>query len=173
MSLSRKALRELALTEEQAEAVISMHAATVEALKEQIESQRQEAQAAREESKAARLELTEYRDSVARAEELRRREQIYRNLLRESGVAEKRHDAILRVTDLENLSLEGAEVPETREALIRQVREEWSDFIPQTHAVGALTPHPPEPEPMTRAAILAIADRKERRAAMAEHLNLF
>ncbi len=120
----------------------------------------------REEAEAARQE--------AAADRRRLKERLYRELLRETGVAEKRMDAILRVTDLDAVGMKDGRLTE-RAGLAAEIRREWADFIGVCKTRGAQVETPPETRgpSLTRAEIAAIRDGSERRRAIAENAALF
>ena len=95
-----------------------------------------------EEQAAAIAEALE-NDRRAEREAAAKRE-AYRELLRRTGVSERRLDAVLRVSDTDGLTL----TPEGRLAgedeLAENVRREWSDFIVTAAERGVAAPRPPQ-----------------------------
>ena len=119
-------------------------------------------------------EVAEAGRREAAADRRRLKERLYRELLRETGVAEKRMDAILRVTDLDAFGLEDGTLTE-RAGLAEAIRREWADFIAVKETRGAKVETPPQAQGpvLTRAQIAAIRDGGERRKAIAENAALF
>ena len=99
---------------------------------------------------------------------------LYRELLRGAGVDEKRIGAILRVTDLDGMTVRDGRLEE-EERLTADILREWADFIGVTKTRGALVETPPTAgrPARTRAEIEAIRDGGERRRAIAENAALF
>ena len=67
----------------------------------------------------------------------------YKALLKECGVAEKRIDAVLKVTDLDSLELEEDGKFKNAADLRKSVKEEWADFIQTDSTKGANPANPP------------------------------
>ena len=111
---------------------------------------------------------------AARADRAALKGRLYRELLRGAGVDEKRIGAILRVTDLDGMTVRDGRLEE-EERLTADIRREWADFIGVTKTRGALVETPPAAgrPARTRAEIEAIRDGGERRRAIAENAALF
>ena len=92
----------------------------------------------------------------------------YRDLLKESGISEKRIDSVLRVSDLAKVELDAEGKIKGADELKKSISEEWSDFIQTEHTEGAKTPNPVGGEPKV--------PRGESRAAKLAaqyHANLY
>ena len=63
-------------------------------------------------------------------------------MLKAAGVSEKRIPAILKVTDLNSVELEGDKVKDA-EKLTETVKTDWADFIESSNTSGARTNTPP------------------------------
>lgn len=100
----------------------------------------------------------------------------YRTQLREAGIPEKKHDAILRVADLDSIEMgeDGTSFKDSS-AVLDGIKTEWAEFIPTVTKTGAAVATPPSSDGtgVTRESIMAIKDRTERRKAIAENMNLF
>ena len=68
---------------------------------------------------------------------------LYRALLREVGVDEKRIDAIVKVTDMGAIDVSEGAIAEP-EALKESLSKEWAAFIPQKGEEGASVDTPPQ-----------------------------
>lgn len=66
------------------------------------------------------------------------KESAFRALLRDVGISEKRMNAVVRVSDIDALELDGDSV-KNADAVKESVRAEWADFIVGTSAAGATT----------------------------------
>lgn len=67
----------------------------------------------------------------------------YRELLKKAGISEKRLDSVLKVTDMDSVTLDKDGNIEDSEKLIGSIRNEWADFIVKEGAKGASTGNPP------------------------------
>jgi hypothetical protein len=100
----------------------------------------------------------------------------YKKLLKEAGVSEKRIDSVIKVSDIESISIDKDGNIKDADKLIESVKEEWSDFITATSQQGANTATPPANNggsTRTKEEIMAIKDRAERQKAIAENPSLF
>lgn len=194
MALTRKSLKAMGLTDEQVDSIIEMHTETVDGLKayradaEKLPGVQAELDQAKndlaEKSKdgweekhdALRKEFEDYKADQTAKETKAAKEAAYRALLKEVGVAEKRIDTILRVTDLDKIELEDGKVKGADEVK-STIKTEWAEFIPVAGQVGANMAKPPantgSNTVMTKDQIMAIKDPMARQAAIAENHQLF
>lgn len=68
----------------------------------------------------------------------------YKKLLKKVGVSEKRFDAILKVTALDNVELEEDGKIKDADKLKENIQEEWADFIVTKGEKGANVSNPPQ-----------------------------
>lgn len=61
------------------------------------------------------------------------RAHLYRELLEDEGVDERRVDSVMRVTDLSQVEVEDGHLKD-EEGLRASIRKEWADFIPAAQA---------------------------------------
>lgn len=103
------------------------------------------------------------------------KEKAYREVLKEAGISEKRIDAVLKVSNVDDIELESDGKIKEADKLTDSIKNEWADFIVTTEKRGANPANPPSNTggKVTRESIMAIKDRAERRAAIAQNLNLF
>lgn len=105
------------------------------------------------------------------------KEKAYRELLKKAGIAEKRMDAIIKVTDLSGIELDEKGSIKDSEKHAESVKAEYADFIEVTTHRGAHVANPPArgtgTGTRTKEEILAIKDGTARRQAMAENPELF
>lgn len=167
MALTRKFLVAMGIEADKIDEIIEAHAETVNALK----AERDETKATANEAEALRKELEEAKKALEanstdafkekyealkkefdafKAEQdakviLASKEKAYRELLKEAGISEKRLDAILKVTDLDSLELEGENLKEA-EKLTESAKKDWADFIVTEGKEGAGTDNPPSDE---------------------------
>lgn len=193
MTLTRKSLKAMGIEDEKIEQIIEDHSETVNALKKQRDDYKAEADKVSDlEKKIQDLENTDvddykekyeaerkaFEDYKAEVEATKRSDQVknlYRDLLKDSGVDEKRIDTVLRVTDLSKLEINKDGTLRDAERLKEGITEDWADFIATTETKGASVETPPSNTggKMSKDEILAIKDAGERQAAMAENHELF
>lgn len=196
--LTRKMLKAFGLDDVIIDQIIEAHGETVEALK--MERDGYKAQAEEAEGKAAQLEsdlkkaqkdmggnenykelyesereaFAEYKSNVEADRSKAQRETLYRELLRMNGIDPKRHDAIIRVTDLAGLEVDDKGSLVDADKLSDAIKADWSDFAVSTKTQGAIPDKPPTTHGgMTKADIMSIKDATERQQKIAENIELF
>lgn len=187
----------MGIEEEKVDQIIEAHTETVDALKTQakeaeekakdvdklqgrIDELEEEAKDAKKDSwkvkyDALKEEFEEYKTAVETEKTTKAKEQAYRDLLKEVGVSEKRIPAVMKVTDLKDLEFKDGGFA-VKDEIVKNIKEEWADFIVQGQTVGTKTFNPPQntgKTTMTKAEIMAIKDGKERRQKIAENPQLF
>lgn len=196
MALTRKFLSALGIDADKVDEIINAHAETVDGLKEQVKQYKEDAeklttvQKELDELKAAKdggeayeqkynqlkAEYDGYKNEVQAKELATRKEAAYRNLLKETGVSDKRLDSVLKVTDLSKVELgEDGKLKDT-ETLAANIKSEWADFIVTSSQQGAKTATPPSGGGKvfkTKDEIMAITDTPTRQKAIAENHELF
>lgn len=188
----------MGIEEEKIDQIIEAHTETVDALKSErdsykdgaeklptVQKQLDELKAAVEKDgkdpfkvkyEAIKEEFDAYKRDITEKETNAKKEAAYRQLLKETGVSEKRIDAIMKVTDLESASLDSDGKFENASDLKKNIKEEWADFIVTNGKQGADTPNPPANSGKsykTKDEIMAIKDTAERQKAIAENHELF
>lgn len=196
MALTRKFLSALGIEEEKAEQIITAHSETVEGLKAEKDKFKEEA----EKNNAAKAELDElkkkqdgedpykekfeklqkeyndYKADVEAKATTAKKESAFRKILREIGIPDKRIDAVLKVSDISKLELDGEGKVKDGDQLKESLKTEWADFIATTTSEGAKTANPPASTgktTMTKDEIRAIPDASARQKAMLENPSLF
>lgn len=196
-SLTRKFLKGMQLSDEQVDAIIDVHADVVNSLKEQIDTYKadaeklpevqkelKEAKAEVESSKtdsykvkyeALKEDFDNYKQEQTKKETHEAKVSAYRDLLKSAGVSEKRIDAVLKVSDVDKVKFDNDGKVEGADSILKDIKEEWADFIQTTEAKGAETPKPPANTGgrMSRDEIMQIKDREKRREVIAQNLDLF
>lgn len=196
MALGRKLLKGLGLTEEQMDTIIDAHTETVDGLKGQIAdlnskvAELGEAQAELSDLKtgdykakyeAVKKELDDLKASNASKEKHAKLEAAYRERLEAAGIDPKRHDAILRVTDLSGLELDKDGKLKDAASVDKTISEEWAAFKVTTSIKGEVVPTPPASgsKTMTRADIFKkdehgryVLTTEQRQKALAENPEL-
>ena len=196
MALTRKSLKAMGLTDEQVDSIIEMHTETVDGLKaykadaEKLPGVQKELddlkkQAAenkddgwKDKHDAVKKEFDDYKAAQTAKDTKAAKETAYRALLKEAGVAERRIDAVLRVTDLDKIELEDGKI-KGADDVKNSIKTEWAEFISVAGQAGADMAKPPAgggntvPGGKTKDEILAIKDGAARRQAMLENPTLF
>ena len=160
MALTRKLLKGMGLTDEQVDTIIEAHAETVDGLKSDIAKYEGDAkklpgvQKELDELKATgdggykekyekeKKAFEDFKNEQTAKETKKAKENAYRELLKAAGVSEKRIPAILKVTDLNSVELDGDKVKDA-DKLTETVKAEWADFIESSNTSGADTNNPP------------------------------
>ena len=191
MSLTRKMLKGMGLTEEQVDSIIEEHTSVTDSLKEQ--ARKYEADAKRLADVQKELDslksgtddweakyndehkkFEDYKKSVDDEKHQNAVKSAYKALLKAQNVDEKRIDKILKVTDLASLKLGKDGKFSNEDDLVENIKSEWSDFIVSTSQSGAKVDTPPAGgTKMTKEQIMSIKDASKRQEAIANNLDLF
>lgn len=160
MALTRKLLKGMGLTDEQVDTIIEAHTDTVDGLKADIAKYEGDAkklpgvQKELDDLKAAgdggykekyekeKKAFEDFKNEQTAKETKKAKENAYRELLKAAGVSEKRIPAILKVTDLNSVELDGDKVKDA-DKLTETVKTDWADFIESSNTSGARTDTPP------------------------------
>ena len=140
--------------------IIDGHVATVEALKEEISTYKGDAeklpsvQKELDDLKAAgdggykkkyedeKKAFEDFKTAQTAKETRQAKENAYRELLKAAGVSEKRIPAILKVTDLNGIEMDGDKIKDA-DKHTQNVKTEWAEFVESTNTTGANTTTPP------------------------------
>lgn len=165
MALTRKMLKAMGIEDEKLEQIIEAHAETVNALKDERDAAKGEAdkvselrkqlEAANEklesvgndefkakfESEHAAFE--EFKANIAAEKDKAAKTELYRKLLKDTGVDEKRLASILKVSDIDSLTVTENGTLENVEKLTESIKSDWSDFIVSNGTSGAGVDTPP------------------------------
>ena len=201
--LTRKFLTSIGIDESKHDLLIERHTSVVNALKEERDSYKADAEkleTTKTELTNTKNELNElkkaqagenpfekkynelkgeydkYKADISAKEVKASKEGAYRKLLKEIGVADKRIDSVMRVTDIDKIELDKDGNIKDKDNLTNKAKTEWADFIPSTHTQGANTPTPPANSggaKKTKEEIDAIKDTNERIKAIAENHELY
>lgn len=162
MALTRRMLTALGIEPDKIDQIIESHTETVEGLKNEAADLREKAAKAEdlekkvEELEAARpkedwetkygelnTEFEAYKAHVSAEKAKAEKARLYRAILAEAGIDQKRLDAIMRVTDLDGIEVADGKIAD-EEAVRARVAEEWAAFIPQIEERGAQVATPPQ-----------------------------
>lgn len=90
-----------------------------------------------------RKEYDTYKADISAKATADAKRKAYKSLLEKAGIPEKRHDAIIRVTDLDDVSIGEDGKLENAKELEKTITSEWSDFVVKETVQGANTANPP------------------------------
>lgn len=127
---------------------------------------------------AIKEEFEQYKADVEAKATHAHKESVYRALLKEAGISEKRIDSVIKVSgdNIDSLDIDADGKARDKDTLVKQIADEWSDFVVKESKAGAETGQPPKGEggtKMTKDEILAIKDTTARQQAMLENKELF
>ena len=195
MAFTRKMLKAMGIEEEKIDQIIEAHVEVVNSLKDERDDYRDKA----EKFDATNKELKELKanndgdswkekyDKLQSDFETYKEEQeaektkqavtnAYKEILKKTGVSEKRIDSILKITDLSEISLNKDGSIKNTDKITESIKEEWSDFIVKEGTEGAKVENPPKNTggtKMTKDEIFKIKDAGERQRAIADNHELF
>ena len=195
MALTRKFLSAMGIEDDKVEEIITAHTDTVNALKEQRDGYKEDAdklpniQKQLEELKAnadkddpykeqyenLQKEFEAFKADVENEKIKAKKSALYRALIKDAGVSEKRIDSIMKVTNVDDVELDGDNIKDA-DKIKENIRTEWSDFLVSETQKGANTTTPPQSTggtTMTKEEIRSIKDPIARQKAMVENASLF
>jgi hypothetical protein len=168
MALARKFLVALGIEPEKIDEIIDAHTETVNALKEERDKYKKDADALpavqkelddlkkaadqnpdaayKQQYEDLKAEYDKYKADVEAKAVKAQKTELYKKLLKDAKVSEKRIDTILRVSDVDGLELDKDGDVKDADAVKKKIAEEWADFIVAEGAQGAPTPTPPKGE---------------------------
>lgn len=193
MALTQAMLKAMGIEDEKRDQIMEAHQGVLESIKAERDELKEEAakvptlEKAIEEFKASQPtedwekkynELKEEFDGFKTKVEAEQAEmekaRLYRAMLREAGVDERRIEPIMKVTDLSGVGVEDGAIAD-RETVMKAIAEEWGGFIAQTSTQGADVEEPPSNvgAKMTRDEIMSIKDTAQRQQAIAANIEQF
>ena len=169
MALTRKFLSALGIESDKIDEIISAHAETVDALKEDRDNYKKDAEkyadtqkkldAANDELKelkkdggadkwkvkydALKEDFDDYKNSIESEKKKQSKSDALKKLLQEIGVSEKRIGSVMKVSDLDAIEFDDSGNIKDADTLKNSLKEEWADFIVKETKKGADTQTPP------------------------------
>ena len=165
MALTRTILEAMGIEEKKIDEIISAHAETMSALKQQRDDYKAQADELAEVQRkldeanetikandsdawkvkydAIKEEYEKYKSDISAKETTRAKQAAYREVLKAAGVSEKRIDSIIKVSDIDSVELDESGKIKEAEKLTESIKNEWADFIVSTNTQGANTATPP------------------------------
>lgn len=171
MALTRKYLKAMGIEDEKIDQIIEAHTETVDGLKSEIANAKNNAESGTQKIGDLERQIEELKNTAVanegknpwkvkydalkeefegyKTEEQKKatrtaKEKAYRDLLKDTGVAEKRIASVLKVSDVDAIELGEDGKIKDAEKYRKAIQDEWSDFITSTTTKGADTPTPPE-----------------------------
>ncbi len=177
MALTRKFLQAMDIPAEKIEEIIAAHTETISAIKEErdsfkagadrlpdVEKKLEAANAELEKIKAGdwekkftdiKAEYESYKTDTETKAVKAAKEAAYRKLLLEAGISDKRVATVLKVSDVDGITLDKDGNITDSEKLTESIKTEWADFIATEGKKGAETPAPPAGDGETKAPSVA------------------
>ncbi len=171
MALTRKMLKAMGIEEEKIDQIIEAHSETVDGLKSQLDTVTSSAKKANDECTALQKELEDAKNTALekegknpwkvkfdalkeefegyKTEEQKKatkaaKETAYKALLKDSGIADKRIAAVLKVSDIEGIEIGEDGKIKDADKLKESIKSEWADFITTDSSKGADVATPPQ-----------------------------
>lgn len=192
MSVTRKMLKGMGLTDEQIDTIIEAHAETVDALKDErdkfktdaaelvnVKKELEDLKSSGSDFEAKynsiKKEYDDYKSSQNAIAEKNAKEAAYKEMLKEIGISDKHIAFIIKVTNFDDIRVDKDGKLENKDKLIENAKTEWSDAIDTKRVEGADTKKPPSSNGgnLTKEDILNIKDTAERQQKIAENHELF
>lgn len=195
MSITRKLLKGMGLTEEQQETILEAHTATLDDIRKERDSYKADAEKLpgikkeledlkaagddgwKEKHDTVKKQFDEYKAEQSRKEARAAKETAYRKFLKdECHISEKYIEDVMGVAKLDELEMENGAIKDAA-TIAKNVREKFAAFVTTTQTDGAKVDNPPSAAGSgtgkTREQITAIRDGAQRRAEMAKNPHLF
>ena len=170
MSLTRKMLKAMELDEDKISQILDAHKSVVDEVASERDNLQTELNSSKEEVKRlssvekdlakAKADLEEFEKTSEKLKNLQEefstykadvdakstkdsKSKAYKALLTKANIPDKRHDAILKVTDLDVVELDADGNITNEDALIKSINTEWAEFQVTEQTTGVKTSTPP------------------------------
>lgn len=193
MAFTRKMLKSMGLTDEQVDTLIEAHSETVQALKDQIEKFKTDAEKVpelqkqvddlkkndgyKEKYEKEHSDFESYKNDVAAKETRSNKTEAFKAVLKKAGIADKYVQTVVKASaaEIDALELDDKGNAKDEKTLSDSLKSNWADFVGSETVKGSKVDNPPKNVggSMTKEQIMQIADRAERRAAIANNMELF
>lgn len=189
MAVTRSFLKGMGLTDEQVSAIIEEHSNTVNGLKEARDAYKADAEKVaglereietlkanngddwKDKYNTLKQTFDDFKAETASREKSEKIKAAYTQLLKAANVDEKRIDAILKITDFSDKTLDENGKFANESELAEQIKSEWGAFIQQTVTKGTQVETPPNNHggaTMTKADIYAKDEHGHYKMSTAE-----
>lgn len=161
MALTRPLLKAMGIDDDKVDQIISAHTETVNALKEQrdqykadaeklpkVQKQLDDLKAAADDGgyeakyNAEHKAFEDYKAQVAAEKVTAEKTGLYRQLLLDTGIPKKQADAIIRITDMNSVTVKDGKL-DNKDQLTEGIKSEWGSFIVQQKTDPAKVDTPP------------------------------
>lgn len=190
MALTRKFLKALGIEDEKIDQIIDAHTESVDALKqykadaEKLPALQQELDDLKTKGDNGlqkkyddlKAEYDQYKADVQAKETLSKKKEAFSEVAKDAGLSEKGLSKALKYADWDKIELDKDGNVKDAKDHIKELREEWAEYVVKESTEGADTSHPSTKggtTTMTKDEILKIKDTTERQKAMAENFDLF
>ena len=182
-------------TDEMENSIVAMHIGVVDPLKDELQTLKADAAKVSDlEKEIERLktlntdaenwkakyekehaDFDEYKNNIDSEKQTENLKSLYKSLLKENKVDDKRIDSILKVTDFATLKVGKDGKLENAKELSESIKNDWGDFIVKTETKGADIETPPanNGNKLTKEQIMEIKDTAARQKAIADNIELF
>lgn len=163
MALTRKFLSAMGIEAEKIDEIINAHQETLNDIKAERDQYKTDAEklpgvqkelddlkdkttdnaAYKEKYEKEHQDFESYKTSVAEKETKAAKREAYRKLLKESGVAEKFVDAVLKISDIDSVELDDKGAIKDAETRQKAVKDSYPEFIQKEDTKGAQFATPP------------------------------
>lgn len=161
MSITRKMLKGMGLTEDQQDTILEAHTETLEDVKAErdrykadagkladVQKQLDELKATAETGYKDKYDkeheaFEKYKSDVANEKTHAAKAEAYKTLLKDAGISDKRLNAVLRLCDVDAVELDEKGAIKGAADLSKSIKSEYSDYIVTTSVQGAQTANPP------------------------------
>lgn len=172
MSLTRKMLKAMGIEDEKIDQIIEAHTDVTDSLKadrdkykadaersysltreiEEMQKELADAKKAVDDAKSdpykekyesEKQAFADYKKGVESEKEKAKKVAAYKELLKKAGVSEKRIDAVVKVTAVDDIKLDADGNIKDADDREKSIKEEWADFIVTKSEEGAGTETPP------------------------------
>ena len=189
MALTRKMLKAMGIEDEKVDEIIEAHTETVEGLKsykadaEKLADVEKELEALKSKGDDGlkqkyddlKAEYSKYKTEVENAKKLETKKNAFKELIKDAGLSEKGAEKALKYAEFDKIEMDDEGKIKDSKEILKELKEEWAEYVVQEGAQGAKTENPPENNgaKMSKEDILKIKDTAERQKAMAENHELF
>lgn len=193
MALTRAMLKSMNLSDEQINTIIEEHTSIKDNLKNQISDLQEKVNDYDEIKKKyedlsndvkqnnwkdkfdeAKKQLEDYKNEIKNEKQTLKKKELYKELLKESGINDKQISSILEVTKFDDINIDENNKLENVEELTNEIKSKWDGFIVKSAVTGINTENPPTNNGGTsKEEIMKIKDPVERQQEIAKHLELF
>ena len=201
MAFTRKFLSAMGIEADKVDEIINAHIEVVDGLKEERDNFKKDAEkladvqkeldkanerlakngevetVSKEDYDKIVKDFEDYKADITAKETRRTKEHAIREFFKDAGISEKRIDAVMKVTNIDDYELDKDGKIKNAEKHTESVKAEWADFIETTTTNGANTANPPanngKGTGKTKEEILAIKDGAIRRQEMQNNPHLF